>query len=160
VFALTLFCVGVFLDPIAEDRRVSEWVASLERILLDTSTFWANACRCGALVLLQDCTQHIGEAVDGCRKALMTMFSVMLPRNPFSKYFGQLLEIFKTSQRIHRLKGNLILLLVSTLLLPGCKSGTRSLTSRLSPKVCLLPRDPDQCQCRSTWMLCLTLLEG
>jgi hypothetical protein len=31
------------------------------------------------------------------------MFLVMLPRNPFSKNFGQLIEVFKTSQRIHRL---------------------------------------------------------
>jgi hypothetical protein len=56
------------------------------------------------VVLLQDHTQHIGEAVDGYRKALTTMFSVMLPRNPFPKNFGQLLEVFKTSQRIHRLR--------------------------------------------------------
>jgi hypothetical protein len=31
------------------------------------------------------------------------MFSVMLPRNPFLENFGQMLEIFKTSQQIHRL---------------------------------------------------------
>jgi hypothetical protein len=48
------------------------------------------------MVLLQDWTQHIGEAVDGCQKALMTTFSVMLPINPFPENFGQLLEVFKT----------------------------------------------------------------
>jgi hypothetical protein len=31
------------------------------------------------------------------------MFSVMLRRNPLPENFGQLLEVFKTSQRIHRL---------------------------------------------------------
>jgi hypothetical protein len=31
------------------------------------------------------------------------MFSVMLPRNPLPGNFGQLLEVFKISQRIHRL---------------------------------------------------------
>jgi hypothetical protein len=55
------------------------------------------------MVLLQDRAQHIGEVVDGCRKSLMTMFSVMLPRNPLPENFGQLLEVFKMSQHIHRL---------------------------------------------------------
>jgi hypothetical protein len=31
------------------------------------------------------------------------MFSVMLPRNPLPENFGQLLKVFKTSRRIHRL---------------------------------------------------------
>jgi hypothetical protein len=35
--------------------------------------------------------------VEGCRKALTTMFSVMLPRNPFPENFHQLLDIFKSS---------------------------------------------------------------
>jgi hypothetical protein len=38
-------------------------------------------------VLLQDHAQHIGEAVDGYRKALTTMHSVMLPRNPLPRTF-------------------------------------------------------------------------
>jgi hypothetical protein len=41
--------------------------------------------------------------VDGCRKALTTMHSVMLPRNPLPGSFMQLLKVFKSSQRIHRL---------------------------------------------------------
>jgi hypothetical protein len=31
------------------------------------------------------------------------MFSVMLPRNPFPASFRELLDVFKTSRRIHRL---------------------------------------------------------
>jgi hypothetical protein len=34
---------------------------------------------------------------------LMTMYSVMLPRNPWPGSFKQLLDVFKSSQRIHRL---------------------------------------------------------
>jgi hypothetical protein len=54
-------------------------------------------------VLLQDRAQHIGEAVDGCRRSLTTMYSVMLPRNPLPGSFPQLLDAFRSSQRIHRL---------------------------------------------------------
>jgi hypothetical protein len=34
---------------------------------------------------------------------LTTMYSVMLPRNPPSESFKQLLDAFRSSQRIHRL---------------------------------------------------------
>jgi hypothetical protein len=54
-------------------------------------------------VLLQDRAQHIGEAVDGCQRSLTTMYSVMLPRNPLPSTFLQLLDAFRSSQRIHRL---------------------------------------------------------
>jgi hypothetical protein len=50
-----------------------------------------------------DHAQHVGESIDSCRKSLMTMYSVMLPRNPPPENFGQLLEVFRTSQSIHRL---------------------------------------------------------
>jgi hypothetical protein len=43
------------------------------------------------------------EAVEGCRKALMTIFTVMLPRNSPPENFRQLLDAFKSSQRVHRL---------------------------------------------------------
>jgi hypothetical protein len=56
-----------------------------------------------SIVLLQNRVQHVGESVDGCRKSLTTMYSVMLPRNPPPENFGQLLEVFRTSRRIHRL---------------------------------------------------------
>jgi hypothetical protein len=52
-------------------------------------------------VLLQDRAQHIGEAVDGCRRSLTTMHSAMLPRNPLPGTFSQLLDAFRSSQRIH-----------------------------------------------------------
>jgi hypothetical protein len=37
------------------------------------------------------------------KKSLTTMFSVMLPRNPSPESFGQLLDVFRTSRRVHRL---------------------------------------------------------
>jgi hypothetical protein len=95
--------LGICLDHAVEDHRVSERVAALERFSSDTNTFWSSACRRVAVVQLQDRAQHIREAADGCRKALTTMFSVMLPRNPFPENFRQLLDTFKTSRRIHRL---------------------------------------------------------
>jgi hypothetical protein len=70
----------------------------------DTHTFWVDVCRRSAIVLLQDRAHHVGESVDGCQKSLTTMFSVMLPRNPPPpENFGQLLKVFKTIWRIHRL---------------------------------------------------------
>jgi hypothetical protein len=97
------------LDTAAEDRRVSERIAVLERVLADSDTFWSDACRRQAVVRLQDRTHHIEEAMEGCRKALTMMFSVMLPRNPFPENFRQLLDTFKSNQCIHRLiKLNLI----------------------------------------------------
>jgi hypothetical protein len=91
------------LDPVAEDRRVSERTAALERVSLDTNSFWVDARHRGAIVLLQDRVRHVGESVDGCRKSLTTMFSVLLPRNPPPKNFGQLLKVFRMSWCIHRL---------------------------------------------------------
>jgi hypothetical protein len=68
----------------------------------DIRTFWSNAHHRHVVVQLQDHAQHIDEAVEGCRRALTTMFSVMLPRNPFPVSFCELLDVFKTSRRIHR----------------------------------------------------------
>jgi hypothetical protein len=64
---------------------------------------WSGPRRRRAIVLLQDRAQHIGEAVDGCQRSLTTMYSVMLPRNPLPGSFSQLLDAFRSSQRIHRL---------------------------------------------------------
>jgi hypothetical protein len=64
---------------------------------------WSDSRRRRAIVLLQDRAQHIGEAVDGCQRYLTTMYFVMLPRNPLPGSFPQLLDIFRSSQRIHRL---------------------------------------------------------
>jgi hypothetical protein len=52
---------------------------------------------------LQDPAQHIGEVVYSCWKSLTTMYSIVLPRNPLPENFGQLLDVFRTSRRIHRL---------------------------------------------------------
>jgi hypothetical protein len=91
------------LNPVDEDRRVSERIVALERASTDTNTFWVDLPRRSAIVLLQDRAQHIGEAVDGCRKSLTTMYSVVLPHNPPPENFGQLLDVFRTSQRVHHL---------------------------------------------------------
>jgi hypothetical protein len=93
------------LDFAAEDRRVTERNAALEKMSAGVETLWSDPrCR-KAIVLLQDRAQYIGESVDGCRKALTTMHSVMLPRNPLPATFPFLLDTFRSSQRIHRLIG-------------------------------------------------------
>jgi hypothetical protein len=104
----TSFCdifgiVGTCLDFAAEERRVAERNAALEKISTDYETLWSDPRRRSAIVLLQDRAQHIGESVDGCRRALTTMHSVMLPRNPLPATFPLLLDAFRSSQRIHRL---------------------------------------------------------
>jgi hypothetical protein len=91
------------LNPVDEDRRVSERIAALERAYSDTNTFWVDPHRRSAIVLLQDRAQHIEEAVDGCQKSLATMYSIVLPRNAPLENFGQLLNVFRTSRRVHRL---------------------------------------------------------
>jgi hypothetical protein len=91
------------LNPVDEDRRVSERIAALERALKDTATLWVDPRHRSAIALLQDHAHHIGEAVDGCQKSLTTMYSVMLPRNPPLESSKQLLDVFRSSRRIHRL---------------------------------------------------------
>jgi hypothetical protein len=91
------------LDFAAEDRRVTERSASLEKMSAGVENLWSDPRRRNAIVLLQDRAQHIGEAVDGCRRALVTMHSIMLPRNPLPATFPLLLDVFRSSQRIHRL---------------------------------------------------------
>jgi hypothetical protein len=100
---ISFVLVGSCLDFAAEDRRVTKRSAALEKTSAGAENLWSDPrCR-HAIVLLQDRAQHIGEAVDGCRKALMTMHSVMLPRNPLPATFPLLLDVFRSSQRIHRL---------------------------------------------------------
>jgi hypothetical protein len=107
---LTFYCTaGSCLDLVGESRRVSERIAALEKAGQGTESLWSNPRRRRAIVILQDRAQHIGEAVDGCRMSLTTMYSVMLPRNPLPRYFRQLLETFRMSQRVHLLiKVNLV----------------------------------------------------
>jgi hypothetical protein len=103
VFVISLAIIGTCLDSTAEDRRVTERNAALERMSVDVETLWSDPrCRNG-IVLLQDRAQHIGESVDSCRRALIMMHSVMLPRNPLPTTFPLLLDTFRSSQRIHRL---------------------------------------------------------
>jgi hypothetical protein len=94
---------GTCLHPADENRWVAERIAALEKVSKDVSSLWADPRHPNAVVLLQDRAQHIGEAVDGCRKSLTAMYSVMLPHNPLSGSFLQLLDVFRSSQRIHRL---------------------------------------------------------
>jgi hypothetical protein len=95
--------VGTCLDFPAEERRVAERNAALEKTSAGYETLWSDPrCR-NAIVLLQDRAQHIGESVDGCRRALTTMHSIMLPRNPLPATFPLLLDTFRSSHRIHRL---------------------------------------------------------
>jgi hypothetical protein len=67
------------------------------------TSLWADPRCHSAVVLLHDRAQHIGEAVDGCQRLMMTMYSVILPRNPPPESFKQLLDAFRSSQQIHRL---------------------------------------------------------
>jgi hypothetical protein len=95
--------VGTCLDFAAEERRVAERNAALEKMSAGFETLWSDPRRRSAIVLLQDRAQYIGESVDGCRRALTTMHSVMLPRNPLPATFPLLLDTFRSSHRIHRL---------------------------------------------------------
>jgi hypothetical protein len=94
--------LGTCLDFVAEARRVAERNTALEKASEGIDSLWSDPRRRRAIVLLQDHAQHIGEAVDGCRRSLITMHSVMFPRNPLSGSFPLLLDTFRSSQRIHR----------------------------------------------------------
>jgi hypothetical protein len=67
VFVTSFAVIGTCLDFAAEDRRVTERNAALERMSVGCETLWSDPRRRSAIVLLQDCAQHIGESVDGCR---------------------------------------------------------------------------------------------
>jgi hypothetical protein len=106
IFACT---AGTCLDLVGESRRVTEQITALQSVAQGTKSLWSDPRRCRAIVCLQDRAQYIGKAVDGCCKALTTIYSVMLPSNPMPRDFRQLLKTFQTSQRVHLLiKLNLI----------------------------------------------------
>jgi hypothetical protein len=94
---------GTCLDFVAEAYQVSERITALEKASEGIDSLWSDPQHRRAIVLLQDRAQHIGEAVDGCQRSLMTMYSVMLPRNPLPGSFPLLFDTFRSSQRIHRL---------------------------------------------------------
>jgi hypothetical protein len=100
---MSFHLLGTCLHPADENCRVAERITALERVPKDATSLWADPRRRSVAVLLQDLAQHIGEAVDGCQRSLTTMYSVMLPHNPPPGSFKQLLDIFRSSQRIHRL---------------------------------------------------------
>jgi hypothetical protein len=85
------------LHPADENRRVAKRIVALEKVSKGASSLWADPWCPSVIVLLQDHAQHIGEAVDGCQRALMTMYSVMLPHNPLPGGFKQLLDVFRLS---------------------------------------------------------------
>jgi hypothetical protein len=103
IFVTSFAVIGSCLDFAAQDRRVTERNAALEKMSACFETLWSDPRRRSAIVLLQDHAQHIGELVDGCRRALTTMHSVILPRNPLPATFPLLLDAFRSSHRIHRL---------------------------------------------------------
>jgi hypothetical protein len=100
---MSFVILGTCLDFATEARRVAERNTALEKMSEGINSLWSDPRRRRAIVLLQDRVQHIRESVDGCRRALITMHSVMLPRNPLPGSFPLLLDAFKSSQRIHRL---------------------------------------------------------
>jgi hypothetical protein len=102
-FVISYALTGTCLDFAAEDRRVTEQSAALEKMSAGVENLWSDPRHRSAIVLLQDRAQHIGEAVDGCKRAVVTMHSVMLPRNPLPATFPLLLDVFRSSQQIHRL---------------------------------------------------------
>jgi hypothetical protein len=102
-FVISFVVLGTCLDFAAEDRRVTDRNAALEKMSAGIETLWSDPRRRRAVVLHQDRAQHIDESVDGCRRALLSMQFVILPRNPLPGTFPLFLDTFRSSQRIHRL---------------------------------------------------------
>jgi hypothetical protein len=100
---ISFVILGTCLDFTAEAHRVAERNTALEKTSEGIDSLWSDLRLRRAIIFLQDRAQHIGESVDGCRRALITMHSVMLPRNPLPGSFPLLLDAFRSSQRIHRL---------------------------------------------------------
>jgi hypothetical protein len=90
--------LGTCLDFAAEAHRVAEQNTALEKASEGIDSLWSDPRRRRAIVLLQNHARHIGEVVDGCRRSLTTMHSVMLPRNPLPGSFPLLLDTFRSSQ--------------------------------------------------------------
>jgi hypothetical protein len=67
---MSFVILGTCLDFAAEARRVAERNTALEKTSEHIDSLWSDPRRRRAIVLLQDRAQHIGEAVDGCRRAL------------------------------------------------------------------------------------------
>jgi hypothetical protein len=65
-FVMSFVILGTCLDFAAENRRVAEQNAALEKMLEGIDSLWSDPRCCHAIVLLQDHAQHIRESVDGC----------------------------------------------------------------------------------------------
>jgi hypothetical protein len=65
--------------------------------------FWSDMQQHLAVVRLQDRANQIEETVECSRRSLTPIFTIMLPRNPLLENFHQLLDTFRSSQRVHRL---------------------------------------------------------
>jgi hypothetical protein len=72
-FVISFVLLGTCLDFAAEARRVAERNAALEKMSEGIDSLWSDSRRRRAIVLLQDRAQHVGELVDSCRRALITM---------------------------------------------------------------------------------------
>jgi hypothetical protein len=54
-YVISLYFPGACINPVDENRQVSEQILALERASSDTNTFWIDPRRRSAIVLLQDC---------------------------------------------------------------------------------------------------------
>jgi hypothetical protein len=79
---------GTCLDGATEKLRIDARVAVLDRVSAGVDTFWSDARRHQAIVLLQDHADQIEGTVEFCQKALMTTLIVMLLRNPVPRIFA------------------------------------------------------------------------
>jgi hypothetical protein len=59
-FVISSAIIGTCLDFAAEDRRIIERNAALEKMSAGVETLWSNPRRRSAILLLQDRAQHIG----------------------------------------------------------------------------------------------------
>jgi hypothetical protein len=71
--------------------------------LAGTESFWSDARRHQAIILLKDCVDHIENTVEACRKALTITLTVMLLRNLPPDSFHKLLDAFGSSKHINHL---------------------------------------------------------
>jgi hypothetical protein len=105
---VSFLCRGVFLQILDlfshttyQTTYASKLFSTHPGYQTHPNTFWSDARRRQAIVWLQNRTHYIEETVEGCRRALMTLFLVMLRWNPFLQNFCQLLDTLRSSDHIH-----------------------------------------------------------
>jgi hypothetical protein len=52
-YVITFYSLGACLNPVDENRQVSERIAALERASSDTNTFWIDPQRRSTIIVLQ-----------------------------------------------------------------------------------------------------------